>query len=235
MQHSALTATDPSTGPGSLHLRPSPSRSAPSGQPPPSSVSPLLHTLRLALLLAVLLCKPLPCAGFPVSFALLLCPALGTSVTLQPRNAHPCSTLGTHGYTYRETHLCASALRHALHAARFNQSNPAFGPVFGGGPTIWMGGTAPSFYKNHLYIVTGRQPLPQLSLAHCIFAIPCGSPLRHIHVSALPSSVLVLCAFVSQNCTVICLRAWGGELDEATAVVPGRLRLVTQMMQHACR
>ena len=49
-------------------------------------------------------------------------------------------------------------LRHMGHAARFNQSNPAFGPVFGGGPTIWMGGTAPSFYEDHLYVVTGWQP-----------------------------------------------------------------------------
>ena len=45
-----------------------------------------------------------------------------------------------------------------LRAARFNQTNPAFGPVFGGGATIWMGGTAPSFFQDHLYIVTGPQP-----------------------------------------------------------------------------
>ena len=84
---------------------------------------------------------------------------------------HLCSTLDT-PQSYlpggnavvlsQETHLyalhCWHFLRHMLHAARFNQTNPAFGPVFGGGPTIWMGGTAPSFYKDHLYIVTGRQP-----------------------------------------------------------------------------
>ena len=46
-------------------------------------------------------------------------------------------------------HLCA---------ARFNQTNPLFGPVFGGGPTLWMGGTAPSFYDDHLFVVTGRRP-----------------------------------------------------------------------------
>ena len=48
-----------------------------------------------------------------------------------------------------------------LYAARFNQTRPGFGPVFGGGPTIWMGGTAPSFYEDHLYVVTGqRLPSP---------------------------------------------------------------------------
>ena len=44
-------------------------------------------------------------------------------------------------------------------AARFNQTNPLFGPVFGGGPTLWMGGTAPSFYDDHLYVVTGQRHL----------------------------------------------------------------------------
>ncbi len=45
-------------------------------------------------------------------------------------------------------------------AARFNQTNPLFGQVFGGGPTLWMGGTALSFYDNHLYVVTGQHYSP---------------------------------------------------------------------------
>jgi hypothetical protein len=58
-----------------------------------------------------------------------------------------------------------------LRAARFNQTNPAFGPVFGGGATIWMGGTAPSFFQDHLYIVTGPQPSP-MTVTHVLESQP---------------------------------------------------------------
>ena len=43
-------------------------------------------------------------------------------------------------------------------AARFNQTNPAFGPVQGGGPTIWMGGTGPTIFNDKLFVVTGECP-----------------------------------------------------------------------------
>ena len=46
--------------------------------------------------------------------------------------------------------------------ARFDQSSPLSGPVEGGGPTIWMGGTAPTIFQDRLYVVTGAHthPLP---------------------------------------------------------------------------
>ncbi|KAK9845947.1 hypothetical protein WJX81_006724 [Elliptochloris bilobata] len=43
--------------------------------------------------------------------------------------------------------------------SRFNQTNPSFGPVEGGGPTVWMGGTAPTIFRDKLYVVTGRGPV----------------------------------------------------------------------------
>ena len=56
-------------------------------------------------------------------------------------------------------------------AARFNQTNPSFGPVQGGGPTIWMGGTAPTIFQDKLYVVTGecfsQLNMPGASHASC--------------------------------------------------------------------
>ena len=43
-----------------------------------------------------------------------------------------------------------------VYAARFNLTNVNYTNVYGGGPTLWMGGTAPSFHEDHLYVVTGQ-------------------------------------------------------------------------------
>eukprot|EP00884_Botryococcus_braunii_P022459 jgi/Botrbrau1/8898/Bobra.0148s0015.1 len=47
--------------------------------------------------------------------------------------------------------------------SRFNQTNPNFGPVYSGGPTIWTGGTAPTIFNDTLYTVTGRGPVDPIN------------------------------------------------------------------------
>lgn len=55
--------------------------------------------------------------------------------------------------------------------------------MYGGGPTIWTGGIAPSFYEDHLYVVTGQlcsffyYPYPTDPTQHLLTAAPL-SPQR---------------------------------------------------------
>ena len=77
-------------------------------------------------------------------------------------------------------------------AARFNQTNPAFGPVQGGGPTIWMGGTGPTIFNDKLYVVTGERSARLQTHAPAMFLF--GIALCHKHPWSKPMKWVLLLA-----------------------------------------
>ena len=211
MQHLAPTAIGLSTGPGSLHLRPSPSRSAPSGQPPPSSVSPFSLPYGLH---CYLLCLPATSCLTQSGLPSCCVQHLVVHLTVHHRNGHLCSThdtiRATHGMNggpSQETHLYASAL------IACSEACAACSPLQSEQSSLWASvwGRPHNLDGRYCPIILRRPSvhcdrwaaLPQLSYAYCSFAVPYDTPLCHTHAPALSSKVLVLCASVSQNRTVI--------------------------------